>query len=99
MISLQKHAYSVSGTHLIWQSLQNSPKIAKVKSSSNKLHTINVKKLVGLKFGKSANKSVWQKKVWQIHPELQACMDVRLIFAIGKYSLAIIAVFAKLAKL
>ena len=32
--------------------------------------TINDKKLAGLKFGQSTNKSAWQKKVWQVHPEL-----------------------------
>ena len=26
---------------------------------------------MGLKFGKSARKSIWKKRVWQIHPELQ----------------------------
>ena len=41
-------------------------------------------KLEGLKFGESANKSVWRKKVWRIHPESQLCMDIRLICAIGK---------------
>ena len=48
------------------------------------LCSVNDENLVGLKFGESANKSVWQKKVWQIHPELQVCMDIRLIFAIGE---------------
>lgn len=31
----------------------------------------------------------WWKNVWQIHPELQ---HVRLIFAVGEYSLAEIAI-------
>ena len=34
-------------------------------------NTVNDKNLAGLKFGESANKSVWWKKVWQIHPKLQ----------------------------
>ena len=38
----------------------------------NLLHTVNDEKLAELKFGESANKSVWRKKVWRIHPELQA---------------------------
>ena len=45
---------------------------------------VNDEKLAGLKFGESANQSVWQKKVWQIHAELQVCVDIRLICAIGK---------------
>ena len=32
--------------------------------------TVNDEKLIGLKFGESANKSVWRKEVWQIHPKL-----------------------------
>ena len=31
--------------------------------------TVNNKKLAGLKFGESANKSAWRKKVWRIHPD------------------------------
>ena len=42
------------------------------------------KKLAGAKFGESANESVWWKKVWRIYPELQVCMDIRLICAIGE---------------
>ena len=37
---------------------------------------VSDKKLAGLKFGESANKSVWWKKVWRIHPELQVRMDI-----------------------
>ena len=37
------------------------------------IDTLNDKKLMGLKFGKSANNSVLRKKVWQIHPELCEC--------------------------
>ena len=50
--------------------------------------TINDEEFVGLKFIESANKSVWWKKVCQIHPELQVCMwgyiHICLIFAIGE---------------
>ena len=31
-----------------------------------KLHTVKGASLEGLKFGESAKKSIWQKKVWQI---------------------------------
>ena len=56
-------------------------------NTSVKYH--NKEKLVGLKFGESANKSVWQKKVWRIHPELQVYIygyqtHIRLICAIGE---------------
>ena len=38
-------------------------------------YTVNDEKLAGLKFGESANESVWQKKVWRIHPEFEyVCM-------------------------
>ena len=36
------------------------------------------------KFGESASKSVLWKEVWRVHPELQVCVDIRLIFAIGE---------------
>ena len=51
---------------------------------STYVHTVNDEKLAGLKFGECANKSVWWKKVWQIYPELQVCMDIRLICVIGE---------------
>ena len=56
--------------------------------------TINDKKLLGLRVWQI---SLWWKKVWQIHPELQLCMDNRMIFATDKSSLAKIAQFAKFA--
>ena len=31
------------------------------------ISTINDKKLAGVKFGKSTNKSIWRNKVWRIH--------------------------------
>ena len=37
--------------------------------------TVNDEKLAGLN-DESVNKSVWWKKVWRIHPELQVCMDM-----------------------
>ena len=44
---------------------------SKIQSHYIKATTVNDKKLAGLKFGgKSTN------EVWQILPELQACMDI-----------------------
>ena len=48
-------------------------------------NTINNEKLVGLKFGESANKSVWRKKVGEFIQNCNyVCMDIRLICAIGE---------------
>ena len=52
-----------------------------IQTNYNLIYTVNNEKLKGPKFGESANKSIWQKKVWQIHPELQVCMN---IYAIGE---------------
>ena len=57
----------------------------KVRIVCSYVHTVNDKKMVGLKFGESPNKSVCQKKVLASLSRITSMyMDIRLICTIGK---------------
>ena len=57
------------------------------------------KKLEGLRFGEYVDQSVWQKKLSLANScRIASMYDIRLICAIGKYSLVKTAQFTKFAK-
>ena len=45
------------------------------------VYTVNDKSLEGLKFGESAKKSIWQKKVWQISPRILVVYNISYMLA------------------
>ena len=44
-------------------------------------YTVNDESLEGLKFGESAKKSIWQKKVWRISPCILVVYNISYILA------------------
>ena len=46
-----------------------------------KPHTVNDESLEGLKFGESAKKSIWRKKVWRISPRILVVYNISYILA------------------
>ena len=45
------------------------------------LHTVNDESLEGLKFGESAKKSIWRKKVWRISPRILVVYNISYMLA------------------
>ena len=43
--------------------------------------TVNDESLEGLKFGESAKKSIWRKKVWRISPRILVVYNISYILA------------------
>ena len=43
--------------------------------------TVNDENLEGLKFGESAKKSIWRKKVWQISPRILVVYNISYMLA------------------
>ena len=43
--------------------------------------TVNDESLEGLKFGESAKKSIWRKKVWQISPRILVVYNISYMLA------------------
>ena len=45
------------------------------------VYTVNDESLEGLKFGESAKKSIWRKKVWQISPRILVVYNISYMLA------------------
>ena len=50
-------------------------------NSDSKLRTVNDESLEGLKFGESAKKSIWRKKVWRISPRILVVYNISYMLA------------------
>ena len=62
-----------------------------------KTNTVNDESLEGLKFGESAKKSIWRKKVWRISPRILLVYNILAIY--WRIKFGEISQFAKFAKL
>ena len=60
-------------------------------------NTVNDESLEGLKFGESAKKSIWRKKVWRISPRILLVYNILAIC--WRIKFGEISQFAKFAKL